>query len=80
MTEEGTWDEPAVVTKLSPQSAADTVSRLTDQLRPRSKRARSGRDAHRPQRTRYARHDRDPRPVAAGRWSLAEGADRTTVA
>src|SRR6266536_4210916 len=75
MIEEGTWDEPAVVTKLSPQSAADT-----DQLRPRSKRARSGRDAHRPQRTCYARHDRDRRPVAAGRWSLAEGADRTTMA
>lgn len=30
MTEDSTWTESGVVTKLSPRSVADTVSRLTD--------------------------------------------------
>ena len=29
MTEDTTWTEPGVVTKASPRSVADTVSRLT---------------------------------------------------
>src|SRR5215470_7377011 len=33
MTEAGHWNEPDVVTKLSPRSVADTVSRLTDLVR-----------------------------------------------
>ena len=32
MTEDTTWTEPGVVTKASPRSVADTVSRLTDLL------------------------------------------------
>lgn len=33
MTEDKPWNEPDVVTKLSPRSVADTVSRLTDLIR-----------------------------------------------
>jgi uncharacterized protein (DUF302 family) len=32
MTEDKTWDEPGVTTKLSPRSVADTTARLTELL------------------------------------------------